>query len=63
MWSYKYIIFEGIKHYVAKKILGKNLDPEYYDKEVKQLKVKVRKTYNKRKYGQPYPADMKQLSK
>jgi hypothetical protein len=56
------MIFEGIKRYVPKQILSKNADPEYY-KEVKQLKVKVRKMYNKRKFGQPYPADMKQLSK
>ena len=55
-------MFEGIKCYVPKKILSKNADPEYY-KEVKWLKVKVRKTYNKRKFGQPYPADIKRLSK
>jgi hypothetical protein len=48
--SYKDIIFEGIKHYVPKKIL----DPEYYNKEVKRLMVKVRKMYNKRKFGQSY---------
>jgi hypothetical protein len=29
--------------YVPHKILGKNPDPEYYNKEVKRLKVKVRK--------------------
>ena len=52
--SYKDIIFEGIKRYVPHKILGKNPDPEYYNKEVKRLKVKVRKMYNKRKLGQPY---------
>ena len=49
--SYKDIIFEGIKLYVPHKILGINPDPEYYNKEVKRLKVKVRKMYNKRKLG------------
>jgi len=45
------------------KILGKNPDPEYYNKEVKWLKVKVRKMYNMRKFGQSYQADLKRLSK
>ena len=56
------IIFEGIKRYVPQKILSKILDPEYYNKEVKQLKVKVRKMYNKRKFEHPYQADLKWLS-
>ena len=39
MWkSYKDIIFEDIKRYVPQKILSKNPDPEYYNKEVKQLR-------------------------
>jgi len=46
-----------------KKILSKNLDPEYYNKEVKRLKVKVRKMYNKRKFGQPYQVEPNRLSK
>ena len=46
-----------------KKILNKYSDPEYYNKEVKRLKVKVRKIYNKRKFGYPYKADLKRLSK
>lgn len=33
--NYKDIIFKGNKCYVPQKILSKNLDPEYYDKEVK----------------------------
>ena len=52
--SYKDIIFEGIKRYVPHNILGKNPDPEYYNTEVKRLKVTVRKMYNKIKFGQPY---------
>ena len=43
--SYKNIIFEGIKRYVPQKILSKNPDPEYYNKEVKRLKVKARKIW------------------
>ena len=62
--SCKGIIFKDIKCYIPKKkILSKNPCPEYYNKEVKQLKVKVRKIYNKRKFGQPYLADLKRLSK
>jgi len=60
--SCKDIIFEGIKPYVPHKILGKNPDPEYYNKEVKRLKVKVRKMY-KRKLGQPYQRELRRLSK
>jgi hypothetical protein len=52
--NYKHIIFKGNKHYMPQKILSKNLDPEYYNKEVKWLKIKVRKMYNKRKFGQYY---------
>ena len=61
--SYKDIIFEGIKLYVAQNILSKSLDPEYYNKEIKRLKVKVRKMYSERKFGQLYEADLKRLSK
>jgi len=46
-----------------KKVLSKNPDPEYVNKEVKRLKVKVRKMYNKRKFGQPYQAELNRLSK
>ena len=61
--SYKNIIFEIIQRYVPQKILNKNPDPDYYNNRVKRLKVKVRKMYNKKKFGQPYQAYMKQLSK
>ena len=61
--SYKDIIFDGIKRYVPHKILGKNPDPEYYNKEVKRLKRKVRKMYNKRKLGQTYRRKLKRLAK
>jgi hypothetical protein len=38
--SYKEINFEGIKCYVPQKILSKNPHPEFYNKEVKRLKVR-----------------------
>ena len=43
---------EGIKRFVPHKILFKNPDPEYYTREVKRLKSKVRNAYNKSKSGQ-----------
>jgi hypothetical protein len=61
--SYKDIIFEGIKRYVPNKTLSKNADPEYYNREIKRLKAKVRKLYNRRKLGQHYQAALKRLSK
>ena len=48
---------------MPQKILSKNPDPEYYNKEVKRLKVKVRKMYNMRKFGQTYQEELKRLSK
>ena len=57
--SYK----EGIKLYVPQKSLSKNPDPEYYNKEVKWLKVKVRKMNSEIKFGQPQQAELKRLSK
>jgi hypothetical protein len=63
LFSYKDIIFEGIKRYVPNKTLSKNQDLEYYNREVKRLKVKVRKVYSKRKFGQNYQAALKRLSK
>ena len=43
MENFKDIIFEDIKRYIPQKILSNNPDPEYFNKEVKRLKVKVRK--------------------
>ena len=40
---------ESIDRFVPHKILRKNPDLEYYDKEVKGFKVKLRRVYNKRK--------------
>ena len=61
--SYKGVIFEGINRNVTQKTLSKNPGPECYYKEVKRVKVEVRKMYSKRKFGQPYRADLKRLSK
>jgi hypothetical protein len=61
--SYKDIVFEGIERFVPQKVLSRNPDPEYYTKEVRRLKVKVRTVYNKRKAGQHYQAVLKRLSK
>ena len=49
MENFKDIIFEGIKCFVQHKSLKPNPDPKYYKKEVRQLKVKVRRAYSKRK--------------
>jgi len=60
--TFKEIVFKSIERFVSHKILRKNPDPEYYNKEVNQLKVKVRRV-NKRKLGQRYQVEMKRLSK
>ena len=52
IWNnFKEIVFESIERLVPHKILSKNPDPEYCRKELKRLKVKVRKAYNRRKLG------------
>jgi hypothetical protein len=47
--TFKDIVFERIESFVPQKILKPNPDPEYYNKEVKRLKAKVRRAYNRRK--------------
>jgi len=59
----KEIIFENINRFVSDKILRKNPDPEYYDKEVKRFNVKVRTVHNKIKLGQRYQVELKKISK
>jgi hypothetical protein len=61
--SYKDIVFGGIERFVPHKMLSRNSDPEYYNREVKRLKVKVRRVYNKRRFGQHYQDELKWLSK
>jgi hypothetical protein len=57
--NFKNVILENIKRFIPHKILRKNSDPEYYNKEVKKLKLKVRKEYNRRKLGQQYQEELK----
>jgi len=61
--NFKDIVFEGIKCFVPHKILKLNPDPEYYNKEVKKLKIKIRRAYSRRKLGKLYIAELKRLSK
>jgi hypothetical protein len=44
--------------FIPHKRLRKNSDPEYYNKEVKRLKLKFRKAYNRRKSGQQYREEL-----
>ena len=64
IWNnFKSIVCEGMERFVPHKILRKNSDPEYYNKEITRLKSKVRKTYNRRKLGVHYVEELKRLSK
>jgi hypothetical protein len=58
--SYTDIVFEGIERFVPHKIPSTNPDPEYYNREVKRLKVQVRGVYNKRKFGEQYQEELKE---
>ena len=63
IWNnFKEIVNESIELFVPHKMLRKNSDPEYYNKEIKRLKSKVRKVYNKRKLGGSYTEKLKHLS-
>jgi hypothetical protein len=57
------IVFEGIECFIPHKILKPNPDPEYYNNEVKRLKVKVRRAQNRRKLGEHAQAGLKRLSR
>jgi hypothetical protein len=62
IWNnFKDIVYECIEGFVPRKILRKNSDSEYY-KEIKRLKSKVRKAYNRRQLGIHYLEELKQLS-
>jgi hypothetical protein len=64
IWNnFKKIVSECIKHFVSHKMLRKNPDPEYYSKELKRLKIKIRKAYNRRKLGEQHLQELKRLSK
>jgi hypothetical protein len=61
VWNnFKVIVFEGIERFVPH-ILKQNPYPEY-NKEVKCLKVRVRRAYNRRKLGEHYQQELKRLS-
>ena len=60
--KFKDIIFEGIERVVPHKILKHNPDSECYNREVRRLKVKVRRTYNRRKLGVHYQQELKRIS-
>jgi hypothetical protein len=62
VWNnFKNIVDKSTERFVPRKALRKNSDPEYYNKEIKRLKSKVRKEYNKRKLGVCYTEKLKQL--
>jgi hypothetical protein len=64
VWNnFKNTILERIERLIPHKILRKNSDPEYYNKEVKKFKLKVTKAYNRRKLGQQYREELKLLLK
>ena len=63
IWKrFQEIVFESINHFVSHKILRNNPESEYYNMEMKWLKVKVRTVY-KRKLGQRCQVDLKRLSR
>ena len=57
--NFKDIVCKGIEGFVPHKILKPNPDPEYCNKEMKRLKVKVRRAYSRRKLGVHYHAELK----
>ena len=59
----KNTVYESIKRFVPHKTLRKYSDPAYYNKEIKRLKSKVRKEYNRRKLAVHCTEKLKQLSK
>ena len=60
---FKEIVSECIERFVLHKIPRNKPEPEYYSKEVKRLKIKLRKAHNGRKLGVHYLEELKQLSK
>jgi len=53
IWNnFKNTVYESIERFVPHKTLRKISYPEYYNKEIKQLKSKVRRAYNRRKLGE-----------
>jgi hypothetical protein len=55
IWKcFEEVVFESIDRFVPHTIVRKNPDPEYYNKKLKWLEVKVRRVYNKSKLEQRY---------
>ena len=64
IWNnFQEIVSEGIERFVPHKILRKNRGLEHFNNEVKQLKIKVRKAYNRRMLGQHHLEELKRLTK
>jgi hypothetical protein len=61
--NFKNIVHKSVERFVSHKLLRKNLDPEYYNKDIRRLKAKVRKAYNSRKLEVQYMEKLKYLSK
>jgi len=59
----KNIVYESIERFVPHKTFRTTSDPEYYNREIKRLKSKVRKAYNRRKLGVHCTEKLKLLSK
>ena len=55
--------FYGIECFVPHKNVKPKLDHDYYNKEIRRLKVKVRRAYSKRKLGDHYQEELRKLSK
>ena len=63
IWNnFKNIVFEVIEAFIPYKLLKQNPDPEFYNKEVKRLKRKVRAAYSRRKLGDHYRQEFMRLS-
>ena len=62
-YNFKTKVYESIERFVPHKILRANSDPEYYNKEIKRLKSRVREAFNRRKSGMRYTEELRQLSK
>jgi hypothetical protein len=61
--NFKNLVYEGIGCFVPQKILRQNSDPEYHNKEIRLVKCKVRKAYNKRSLGVSYKEELRCISK
>ena len=64
IWNnFKSIIHESMERFVPHKLLKTNSDPEYYNKDIKRFKSKVRTAYNKRNLGRHHMDRLIELSK